>query len=58
MEIVEALRVYASSAYKNDIESIMVLFVKLEEPNVKEPDELIKVIKKVDGKKCGNHLKV
>ena len=45
METVKALRVYASSAYKNDIESLTVLFIKLEEPKVKEPDDPIKGIK-------------
>ena len=36
-DTMEALRIYASTAYKNDIESLTVLFMELEEPTVAEP---------------------
>ena len=49
IKTVEALRVYASSAYKIDIESLTVLFIKLEQPEVKESKDPIKVIKTVRG---------
>ena len=39
METLEALRIYSSTAYKDDIESLTVLFTKLEQPVVKEPEE-------------------
>ena len=49
METVGALRIYSSSVYKDDIESLTVLFTKVEQPAVKEPEEPIKVIKTVIG---------
>ena len=39
METLEALRFYSSSAYKDDIESLTVLFTKLEQLDVKELEE-------------------
>ena len=50
METVEALRVYASTACKSDIESMAVLFTKLEMPSVEEHDDPIEDTKLVDGK--------
>ena len=35
----EALRIYSSTAYKNDIESLNILFTDLEKPRVAEPKE-------------------
>ena len=41
MDTIEALRVYSSSAYKNDIEALTILFTKLEAPTVSKPDDPI-----------------
>ena len=49
METLEALRIYSSTTYKDDIESLTVLFTKLEQPVVKEPEDPLKVIKTVKG---------
>ena len=38
-DTMEALMIYASTAYKNYIDSMTVLFTTLEEPKVKEPEE-------------------
>ena len=38
-DTMEALRIYASTAYKSDIESMTALFTSLEEPRVKELKE-------------------
>ena len=38
-DTVDALKVYSSVAYKNDIEFLNVLFTKLERPKVKEPED-------------------
>ena len=54
METLEALRIYSSTAYKDDIESLTVLFTKLEQPVVKEIEEPAKV--KVASVKCGSTL--
>ena len=38
-DTMEALRIYASTTYKNDIESLTILFMDLGEPTVAEPRE-------------------
>ena len=38
-DTMEALRIYASSAYKNDIESMTILFTELKNPIVIKPDD-------------------
>ena len=38
-DIVDALKVYSSAAYKNDIEFLNVLVTKLEKPKVDEPED-------------------
>ena len=48
-ETVEALGVYASSAYKSDIEYLMVLFTKLENPTVFKLEDPVEDTKVVDG---------
>ena len=48
-ETIEALRVYAATAYKPDIEALTVLFTKLEKPSVKEPDDPAEETRTVKG---------
>ena len=38
-DTMEALRIYASSAYKNDIESMNILFTELKTPTVIKPED-------------------
>ena len=38
-DTMEALRIYASSAYKNDIESMNILFTELKNPTVIKPED-------------------
>ena len=38
-ETIEALRVYSSTEYKNDIESLTILFAELKTPGVVKPDD-------------------
>ena len=54
-DTVDALKVYSSVAYKNDIEFLNVLFTKLEKPKVDEPEDP-KETEVVDGD--GNVTKV
>ena len=50
METIEALRVYASTSYKRDNESLAILFTKLETPSVEDPDDPIEDTKLIGGK--------
>ena len=50
METMEALRVYSSSAYKNDIESLTELFTNLKTPTVNQPEDPIETTDTVEGK--------
>ena len=38
-DTMEALRIYTSTAYTNDIKSLTVLFMELKEPTTAEPEE-------------------
>ena len=50
MKTLEALRVYSSSAYKRDIESLTELFTNLQTPIVSKPEDPIETTDTVDGK--------
>ena len=50
-DTVKALRVYSSETFKNDIESLTILFTDLSEPVLEEPEDPVSVETTVEGKK-------
>ena len=50
-DTMEALRVYASMAYKRDVKLLNILFSELKEPSMKKPSEPEETMKIDKGKK-------